>query len=127
MIREFFLGFIKIHILHHAAEEAVYGLALISELRRHGYEVSPGTLYPILHSLQRSGYLVRVNRVVGGKVRKYYKITREGRQALSAARKRIGELVREVLVKSGPATRSGPKMGTIKRQAESKMGPRRGR
>lgn len=51
MIRDFFLGFVKIHILHHAEQEPVYGLALIEELRRHGYTLSPGTLYPILHQL----------------------------------------------------------------------------
>jgi DNA-binding PadR family transcriptional regulator len=97
MLREFFLGFIKIHILHHAGEEPVYGLALIAELRRHGYELSPGTLYPVLHQLEKAGYLRRLNRVVGGKVRKYYVLTRRGGQALSDARAKIGELVGEVL------------------------------
>jgi PadR family transcriptional regulator len=97
MAREFFLGFIKIHILHHAAEEAVFGLALISELRRHGYELSPGTMYPVLHGLERAEYLHRVDRVVNGKVRKYYAITRSGAVALADARKKLRELVNEVL------------------------------
>jgi DNA-binding PadR family transcriptional regulator len=97
MIRDFFLGFIKIHILHHAAEEPVYGLALIEELRRHGYELSPGTLYPVLHQLEESGYLGRLDRVVDGKVRKYYTLTSRGRAALADARTKIGELVGEVL------------------------------
>jgi DNA-binding PadR family transcriptional regulator len=97
MLREFFLGFIKIHILHHAGEEPVYGLALIVELRRHGYELSPGTLYPVLHQLETAGYLRRLNRVVNGKVRKYYVLTRRGGQALSDARAKIAELVGEVL------------------------------
>ena len=97
MLRDFFLGFIKIHILHHAALEAVYGLALIEELRRHGYALSPGTLYPVLHDLAEAGYLEREDRVVGGKVRKYYSITDRGRQALGEARQKIGELVSEVL------------------------------
>ena len=97
VVREFFLGFIKIHILHHAAEEPVYGLALIVELRRHGYELSPGTLYPVLHQLEKSGYLRRLSRVVDGKVRKYYTLSRRGGQALSDARAKIGELVGEVL------------------------------
>ena len=87
MLREFFLGFIKIHILHHAAEEPVYGLALIGELRRHGYELSPGTLYPVLHQLEEAGYLARADRVVEGKVRKYYVLTRRGRAALADARR----------------------------------------
>ena len=97
MFREFFLGFIKIHILHHAAQEAVYGLALIEELRRHGYTLSPGTLYPVLHDLEEAGYLAREERVVAGKVRKYYTITDQGRRALGEARRQIVELVGEVL------------------------------
>ncbi len=102
MLRDFFLGFIKIHILHHADVEPVYGLALIQELRRHGYELSPGTLYPILHSLEREGYLVRDDRVVGGKRRKYYAITAAGRSQLHEAREKIGELVTEVVQGHGP-------------------------
>jgi PadR family transcriptional regulator, regulatory protein PadR len=97
MLRDFFLGFVKIHILHHAQQEAVYGLALIQELSRHGYELSPGTLYPLLHDLEKTGYLVREDRVVGGKIRKYYTLTEVGFQALSEARVKIRELVDEVL------------------------------
>ena len=104
MLREFFLGFIKIHILHHAGEEPVYGLALISELRRHGYELSPGTLYPVLHQLEKAGYLRRLNRVVAGKVRKYYLLTGRGGEALGDARAKIVELVGEILE---PAVREG--------------------
>lgn len=97
MLRGFFLGFVKIHILHHAAEEPLYGLSLIEELRRHGYRLSPGTVYPILHGLVDAGYLVRAERVVGGKVRKYYSITRAGRRALGQSRRQIVELVQEVV------------------------------
>lgn len=97
MLRNFFLGFIKIHILHHAAQEPLYGLSLIEELRRHGYTLSPGTLYPILHALAEAGYLVQQDRVVGGKVRKYYSITKAGRVALGQSRRQIIELVQEVL------------------------------
>jgi DNA-binding PadR family transcriptional regulator len=104
LVRDFFLGFIKVHILHHAAIEPVYGVALIDELRRHGYELSPGTLYPILHDLERTGRLVREERVVGGKVRKYYAITDAGRQALAEARRKIAELVDEVLDAGGGTT-----------------------
>lgn len=108
MLRDFFLGFVKIHILHHAAQEPVYGLALITELRRHGYELGPGTLYPILHSLAAAGYLARKDRVVGGKVRKYYVMTDAGRDALAETKVKIAELVDEVLDGHGPARLSGP-------------------
>jgi DNA-binding PadR family transcriptional regulator len=103
MLRNFFLGFIKIHILHHAAQAPVFGLALIRELARHGYDVSPGTLYPILHELERTGYLARQDRVVHGKVRKYYRITPLGTRALEEVRVKIAELVAEVLQGEGPS------------------------
>jgi len=102
LTRDFFLGFIKVHVLHHAAEEPVYGLAMIEELQRHGYAVSPGTLYPVLHSLEKAGYLAREDRNVEGKVRKYYSITEAGQAALSEARDRIRELVDEVLEEAAP-------------------------
>ncbi len=97
MLRDFFLGFVKIHVLHHAAHEPLYGAAMIAELARHGYDLSPGTLYPLLHSLEEQGYLQRTERIVEGRVRKYYTITNEGRVALDEAKRKIAELVREVL------------------------------
>jgi PadR family transcriptional regulator, regulatory protein PadR len=101
MLRGFFLGFIKIHILHHAAQEPLYGLSLIEELRSHGYRLSPGTVYPILHSLTEAGYLIRKDQVVGGKTRKYYSATGRGRRALEQSRRQIVELVREVVEQGG--------------------------
>lgn len=97
MLREFFLGFVKIHILHHAAEGPVYGAELAQELARHGYDLSPGTLYPTLHRLHEQGYLARESRVVGGRVRKYYTLTARGQAALAEARREIAELISEVL------------------------------
>lgn len=95
--REFFLGFIKVHILYHASQAPISGTEIADELRRHGYDLSPGTLYPTLHRLVRQGYLQGSSRVVGGKVRKYYTATEEGRQALEQAREKIRMLVDEVL------------------------------
>lgn len=108
LTREIFLGFIKMHILHHAAQAPVYGVALLEELRRHGYALSPGTLYPVLHSLESAGYLNRAERLVGGKVRKYYSITPAGGAALDAATARLRELVAEVLEERGPANLPEP-------------------
>src|SRR5262249_40464928 len=104
MLRDFFTGFVKMHILHHAASEPIYGLAMMHELKRHGYEISPGTLYPILHQLERAGYLLREDRVVNGKIRKYYTATDRGRQVLVEARQKIAELVTEVVEGKGPAS-----------------------
>ena len=97
MLQDFFLGFIKIHILYHAAEEPIYGVKIREELSRHGYRLSPGTLYPTLHRLEKNGYLARQPRVVVGKVRNYYAITEKGRDALNEARDKIRELVAEVI------------------------------
>ncbi|WP_041623993.1 PadR family transcriptional regulator [Spirochaeta thermophila] len=97
IVRSFFTGFIKLHILHHASEGPIYGLAMIRELRRHGYELSPGSLYPALHGLEAEGFLSSEERSEGGRRRRYYTITEEGRRVLEMARHRIRELVREVL------------------------------
>jgi len=97
MLKEFFLGFIKIHILYHASREPIYGVGISEELARHGYQLSPGTLYPTLHRLEKDGYLKRQPSVVGGKVRQYYVITAQGRAALHEARSKIRELVTEVI------------------------------
>jgi len=86
VFRNLFLGFIRIHILYHASKESVFGLSLIKELERHGYRISPGTLYPILHQMESSGFLFSEKAVINGKYRKYYRITREGRAQLAAHR-----------------------------------------
>jgi DNA-binding PadR family transcriptional regulator len=96
MLREFFLGFIKVHVLHHASKGPLYGVWFLEELAKHGYQLSPGTLYPLLHGLEADGYLKRDERVVEGKVRKYYGITPLGERALREARAKIVELVDEI-------------------------------
>src|SRR5574342_527125 len=97
MLRHFFLGFIKIHILHHASEKPIYGLWIIEELGRHGYQLSPGTLYPILHALEADNLLRSNEQLVDGKIRKYYEITSKGRKTLTEVKKRIKELVDEIM------------------------------
>lgn len=94
--RNFFLGFIRLHILFHATQEPIFGLDMIRELEGHAYSLSPGTLYPILHNLERDGLLETQKQVVGGKVRKYYHTTETGRQALSIALEKVHELINEI-------------------------------
>ena len=96
ILRKFFLGFIQIHILHHAKEEPVYGAWMIEELKEHGYEMSPGTLYPLLHSMESKGLIKKEEQVVGGKIRKYYQITSFGETVLKEARQKAYELFREI-------------------------------
>ena len=55
--RDLYSGMIRLHILHHAEHEAIFGAGMAEELARHGYKISPGTLYPILHGLEKRGYL----------------------------------------------------------------------
>jgi len=95
--REVLLGFIRVHILHHASQHPVYGLWLIEELAEHGYRLSAGTLYPILHTLAARGLLRSRQRTANGRIRKYYSLTSRGRRALAQMRRRLGDLVAEVL------------------------------
>jgi len=95
--RKFFLGFIRIHILYHASKEEIYGVQMIQELKNHGYDVSPGTMYPILHSLEGDGFLKSRKVNVQGKIRKYYKITSKGQQILKESRQKTVELINEVI------------------------------
>ena len=94
--RDFFLGFIRLHILYHASQGAIFGLDMIRELATHGYELSPGTLYPILHGMERDGFLQSEKQLVEGKIRKNYYITKEGKKALAEALMKVRELVDEV-------------------------------
>lgn len=101
LFRDLLLGFAKVHVLHHASQDAVYGVGIAAELEKRGYRLSPGTLYPLLHNLEAANFLVREDRVVGGKVRKYYHITPLGERALDEARNKLVELVDEVLETGG--------------------------
>ena len=103
LLGDVFLGFVKAHILHHAAEEPVHGLALIEELGRHGCKRSLGTLCPLLHGLAEAGYVVAESRLTGGKVHKDDTTTAGGGSALDAVRPKIRDLVVEVLAGEAPA------------------------
>src|ERR1700730_10354998 len=95
--REIFSGFIRLHILHHAAQEPLVCFWMIEELRRHGYEMSPGTIYPLLHSLQKKGYLsVEVKRD-GRRSWREYSATKQGKRVLSAAKRKLRELFHELI------------------------------
>src|SRR5699024_4576840 len=96
VLRKLFLGFIHIHILHHAKEHPIFGVWMLEELREHGYSISSGTLYPILHSMESDGLLIREDKNVEGKVRKYYTITEKGDLVLNEARKKAYELFKEI-------------------------------
>ncbi len=96
IMRKYLLGFMQIHILHHAKEEPIYGTWMMEELHHHGYDISPGTLYPLLHSMEKSGLLLMEERNVEGKIRKYYTSTLLGESVLEEARKKAYELFKEI-------------------------------
>lgn len=89
-------GFIRLHLLHHAAEAEIYGQSMIEELAGHGYKLSAGTLYPMLHTLEKRGYLQSRKEPLGRTFRRLYSITPLGREALELGRERLRELFREV-------------------------------
>jgi DNA-binding PadR family transcriptional regulator len=97
LLRHFFGGFVRLHILYHAEKEPICGIEMIEELRRHGYKLSPGTLYPILHHLKAAGFLSCKDAIVVGKRRKNYQITAKGRRLLAEARPKLKELFWEVV------------------------------
>lgn len=99
-------GLIRLHVLHHAAEEDVYGLGLIRELRRHGYCIGPGTLYPMLHRLVDRGYL-RERPAGESRQRRYY-ATAKGRRALAEAYRYVAELFAELRAPETRAPRAHP-------------------
>lgn len=94
--RELYSGIIRLHILHHACQGAVYGLWIIEELARHGYRISPGTLYPMLHGMERRGWLRSVEKREGRRIRRVYRGTPRGRQTLTRARQKVRELFGEL-------------------------------
>lgn len=96
-MREFQRAAVRLHILHHAALDEVHGAWLTVELAEHGYQISPGTLYPTLHRLEADGLLTSRQQTVDGRVRRVYRATDAGHAALAQDRRTLRELAREVL------------------------------
>ena len=97
LTREVFLSFWKVHILHHAAEGPVVGQWMLRELRRHGYDVSPGTMYPLLRRMEGNGWLRCVAEPGGGlRAKRNYYLTRRGNSVLRRIREQLDELRREL-------------------------------
>lgn len=96
-VNDFFSSFIKIHILHHCLKDEIYGAWMMEELEEHGYKISPGSLYPLLRSLEQKG-LINSREEQDGKIkRKYYRITAKGKKELSQAKEKLKELIGEIL------------------------------
>jgi DNA-binding PadR family transcriptional regulator len=94
--KDLYGGLIRLHILHHAAEEPLYGAWIMEELRHHGYRISPGTLYPMLHGMETKGYLRSREQRTGKQARRVYAITASGKRALADAKHKVRELFGEL-------------------------------
>lgn len=113
--RELYSGLIRLHVLHHAANKPIFGLGLIEELARHGYKVSPGMFYPLLHGMEKKGLLCSSQR--GGRNdRRLYRATPEGRKALSIAKQRVQELFSELFeeVLAEHAVKNSPRKAAVR-------------
>ena len=97
VLRHLYLGFIRLHVLYHADKESICGVELMEELGEHGYDIGPGTIYPVLHQMQRAGLLAATSEVVGGKRRNNFRATAAGRKLLGQARTKLRELAGQVL------------------------------
>jgi PadR family transcriptional regulator PadR len=89
-------GLIRIHVLHHACVEGVFGLGMINELRRHGYNIGPGTMYPLLHGMEKRGWLRARTARIDGRARKVYFATAAGKRTLEEAKVKVRELFVEI-------------------------------
>jgi DNA-binding PadR family transcriptional regulator len=124
--REFLLAFWKLHILHHAGEEPLVGQWIMRELRRHGYDVSPGTLYPLLARMEGRGWLCSKSDPEGGlRARKEYTRTRKGSSVLAILRAQVEELYKEVVLGkertvTRPVTR---RKSTLRRRGRTRLQP----
>jgi DNA-binding PadR family transcriptional regulator len=105
VIREFLLGFWKIHSLHHAEEQGGYGQWMLEELHRHGYRLSPGTMYPLLARMARRGWL-RSTEPSGSRAARVYRITPAGAKVLERLRASLAELQHEVRPTAGRGRKS---------------------
>lgn len=94
--KDLYAGLIRLHVLHHASEKPIYGVWIIEELSHHGYSLSPGTLYPLLHGMEGRGYLRSRSVRTDKRVRRLYSITAKGRTALADAREKVRELFGEM-------------------------------
>jgi DNA-binding PadR family transcriptional regulator len=106
--RAFLQGMVRLFILHKAGQEPVYGEALNRSFRRFGYHMSPGGLYPLLHTLEKQRLLRCRMRVTRGRVRKYYELTDKGRSCLAAVRKELAGLTAEVIFDEKPPSTALP-------------------
>ena len=113
--KDLYGGLIRLHVLHHAEQDPIFGLWIIEELREHGYRLSPGTVYPMLHGMEKKGYLTSSEERAGKRIRRVYRITPAGRAALQDAKEKVRELFGELFEEA-------PNRHGNRRNSEAKRG-----
>ena len=101
-MREFLRGAVRLHILHHAVQGKIYGAWMTRELARHGYRISPGSLYPTLHNMEAEGLISSRSHIVAGRQRRSYAATAKGRRVLEEVKSQLKQLADEVLGDAAP-------------------------
>jgi len=127
--QDLYSGLVRLHVLYHASVGPIFGLGMMQELRHHGYRVGPGTLYPMLHRLEKKGYLKSSQKVVEGKTRRVYAITTRGQVELPDLKEKVRELYEELVREGGepsPAHPSKDVAGAKPRRRGRPQIPRRG-
>ena len=125
--RQFFAASIRLHILQQAGRGKVFGVGLIEELRRQGYRLSPGTLYPLLHSLEQNGYLRSSVQIIGGRQCRFYVATSTGNSALHRSRPRIVALMRQLCENDSAGRRLKGRAGAKQMRGRWDSEPREGK
>jgi DNA-binding PadR family transcriptional regulator len=119
ILRDLELGAIAAHILYHAAQQPVYGSWMAEELARHGFVISFGTLYPMLHRMHKRGLLDCEEQRDGSQMRKYYTATVQGKQELQQVQRLIRELYREVGEEVVPQSLEDAEADVVSRGADA--------
>jgi PadR family transcriptional regulator PadR len=105
--RDMITGLVRLRVLHAAAEGPVSGVELSDELAEAGHKTSPGTLYPLLHQMEKDGWLKSNGKTVKGKRRRYYRLTKKGRAQLHQAVTVLEQFLSGMLVANVPANGHG--------------------
>ena len=87
-----YAGLMRLHVLQEAKQGKICGAWVTDQLRNRGYEISPGTLYPMLHGLEQKGYLSSHKERVRKTMRRIYVITSRGEAVLEEAKGKVQEL-----------------------------------
>ena len=96
ILQKLYQGFVQMHILYHTKKAPVYGAWIMEELKTHGYNIGPGTLYPLLNKMEQSCLLIKKNQIVNGKIRNYYSITQLGIEVFKDAEEKADQLFLEI-------------------------------